>query len=168
MTMILALAMASAAQATDAGAPLAPTAPIIRTLPSLPPPPPCARGCLNPIEAVTYADYLGERAGVAAEFQMPVRAVGARDGMVYLNSEKDYRDRNCLTVSIPAELAQRVFGSSDPTVLETKLTGQFLAVTGIAKKTRIDFTVHGRPTGKYYYQTQIVIGLTGQIRTILG
>jgi len=51
--------------------------------------PVCERPCLNAIEAVTFASYVGERAGIAGEFEMPVRNVGKRGNFYFLNSEED-------------------------------------------------------------------------------
>lgn len=86
-----------------------PSAGLADTPPIQPPPTPitshlhvpCEQGCINPIEAVTYASYLGSRAGVAGEFELTVKAVGFENGRFFLNSELDYRDRNCLTLVIP-------------------------------------------------------------------
>ena len=116
---------------------------------------PCAKGCLNPVEAVTFASYLGDKAGVAGEFELTVRAVGSDRGRIFLNSETDYRDRNCLTVAIPNALAQSLFNSTDPKVLEQRLVGKSMVVGGIARRVRIDIIDDGKPTGKYYYQVHL-------------
>lgn len=113
---------------------------------------PCANGCLTPVEAVTYASQLGTRAGVSGRFELTVRAVGERDGMIYLNSETDYRDRNCLTIAVAKQLARRVFGSDALDPIRQRLIGRKIVVAGVARQVRIDFTVDGQPTGKYYFQ----------------
>lgn len=115
----------------------------------------CRNGCINPIEAVTYASYLGERAGVAGEFELTIRAVGQEKGMIYLNSENDYRDRNCLTVAIPDNVAKQAFGTADKTDLTRKLVGKSAVFGGIARQVRIAFTQDGQATGKYYYQVHL-------------
>jgi hypothetical protein len=131
-----------------------------------PEPEPCARGCINPIEAVTYASYLGEKAGVAGDFELTVRAIGSQNGTLFLNSEPDYRDRNCLTVALPERLLVRLFQTSDRAAIERRLLGKRIVVSGIARQVRIDLTEGGRPTGKYYYQVHIRVNEPRQMRVL--
>lgn len=123
----------------------------------------CANGCLNPIEAVTFASYLGNRAGVAGEFSMTVKNVGFRDDRFYLNSEQDYRDRNCLTVVIPQEVMRQIARTTDPDAIRNRFQAKQIVVKGIARQVRIDFTAGGKPTGKYYFQVHIQIGQKYQV-----
>ncbi|MCJ1959510.1 hypothetical protein [Novosphingobium mangrovi (ex Hu et al. 2023)] len=157
---LLALALASLAQA--AGASPAPDGQA--RLPSVSRAQACTPGCLSTTEAVTYASYLGSKAGVAGIFEMPVRAVGAQSGHIYLNSERDYRDRNCLTVSIPMRTARRMFGSDDPDEIAKHLKGQRIFVKGIARQVRINFTANGQPTEKYYFQIHVLADQPEQLR----
>mgnify|MGYP007011025509 CR=1 FL=1 len=132
----------------------APAAPVLRVGPRQP----CARGCLNPVEAVSYANYLAPRAGVAAEFEMEVKAVGGQRGRFFLNSETDYRDRNCLTLVLTPMVAKAMAGSADVAALEKRFKGKRIAVEGIARRVRIDFTDDtGKASGKYYYQVHVVV-----------
>ncbi len=124
---------------------------------------PCASGCLNPVEAVTRASQLGDRGGLAGQFQLTVRGVGAQNGFVYLNSEADYRDRNCLTVAMPAAIAVTAFGTADPEQIKQRLLAQRIVVTGVARRVRIDFLLEGQPTGKYYYQVHVRVGQAQQL-----
>ncbi|HUD29912.1 MAG TPA: hypothetical protein VMQ93_13650, partial [Novosphingobium sp.] len=110
------------------------------------PDPSCAEGCLSAIEAVTYASYLGEKAGVAGMFDMPVVEVGQQGGMFYLNSEKDYRDRNCLTVAVTPGAMQAIAGTTDLAQIRKRLNGHRVIVRGIARQVRIDFTTGGQPS----------------------
>ena len=131
--------------------------PAIRLLPAEPRKA-CQRGCLNPVEAISYANYLAPRAAVAAEFELTVKAVGNSRGRYFLNSETDYRDRNCLTVALSPEAARALAGSADVAALEKLLKGKRIAVEGLARRVRIDFTDDaGKPTGKYYYQVHVVV-----------
>ncbi len=131
--------------------------PAIRLLPAEPRKA-CQRGCLNPVEAISYANYLAPRAAVAAEFELTVKAVGNSRGRYFLNSETDYRDRNCLTVALSPEAARAFAGSADVAALEKLLKGKRIAVEGLARRVRIDFTDDaGKPTGKYYYQVHVVV-----------
>lgn len=151
-----------------------PVAALPETIPSPPTvarrdrPKPCQQGCLNPIEAVTYASYLGERAGVAGEFALPIKAVGFEKDRVFLNSETDYRDRNCLTVVLPMTTVKTMAGSADPEVVRKHFEGRRVIVRGVAKQVRVDFTDNGKPTGKYYYQVHLPVGSPNQIIRLPG
>ncbi|MCJ2185299.1 hypothetical protein [Novosphingobium beihaiensis] len=128
--------------------------------------PSCKPGCLSPVEAVTYASYLGNKAGVAGTFDMPVVTVGEQHGTFYLNSEKDYRDRNCLTVAITPKALKALAGSTDLDVVRKKLRNHRLIVRGIARQVRIGLTSDGKPTGKYYYQIHVRVSRGDQVRLI--
>lgn len=125
----------------------------------------CASRCLNPVEAVTYSSYLGNGAGVAGDFGMEVKAVGFDQGRFFLNSELDYRDRNCLTIVIPAALMAERFGTANLDALKQQLIGKRIAVRGVAWQVRIDIRADGSPTGKYYYQTHL--NLQGQRNLVM-
>jgi hypothetical protein len=107
---------------------------------------------LSPVQAVFNAAARSQ--GVAGVFEMVVRASGRQDGLLYLNSELDYRDQRNLTIvispSVERELTGRLGGPIDRSLLNT-----VIAVRGTARRTRIDFTENGRPTGKYYFQTHL-------------
>lgn len=107
---------------------------------------------LSPAQAVINAAEMP--AGIGGVFEMVVRATGRDGGLLYLNSEADYRDpRNLSIVVAPADekaLSDRLGGPVEPTILK-----KVIAVRGVARKTRIDFLAYGRPTGKYYFQTQL-------------
>lgn len=127
-------------------------------------PPPCYNGCLNPVEAVTYASYLAPRAGVAADFEMTVRAIGEQDGRFYFNSERDYRDRNCLTIAVPQTVAQAVVGAGQLDLLRQRYIGQRIVVRGIAQRVRIEvIDDKGEATGKYYFQIHVRVGSPQQM-----
>lgn len=118
---------------------------------------PCARGCLTPIEAVTFADTVAPKAGIAGEFDLTIASVGEQQGRYYLNSEEDYRERNCLSVILTPDIAQELIGTSDLESVAVRLKGKRIAVQGIARRVRIDLTDKGRPTGKYYYQVHVAV-----------
>lgn len=125
---------------------------------SAPPPrKPCANGCLTPVEAVTYADNVAPRAGIAAEFDVTVRSVGEMQGRYYLNSETDYRERNCLSIVVTPNVAQALSGSVNLNTLAVAMKGRRIAVQGVARRVRVDFTEDGQATGKYYYQVHVVV-----------
>lgn len=124
----------------------------------------CAGGCLSPIEAVTYASYLGDKAGVAGMFEMPIAEVGQQNGLFYLNSESDYRDRNCLTVAMTPAAMRELVGTADLERVRKRLTGHRAIVRGVAQRVRIAFGSNGKPSDKYYYQIHVRVGDANQIR----
>lgn len=120
-------------------------------------PPICAERCIEPIEAVTLASKVGNGAGVMSDFAMTVKAAGFERGRFYLNSELDYRDRNCLTVVVPAVIMTKLAGSADPDAVKKHFVGSKIAVRGVARQVRIDVTADNQPTGKYYYQIHLLL-----------
>ncbi len=111
---------------------------------------------LTPEQAVFNAAQ--SEAGTSGVFQMVVRATGRNRGRLFLNSEADYRDPRNLTIVISSraekELAARLGGP-----IEEALSKRAIAVRGTAKKTQIDFfDRRGGRTGKYYFQTHVVLG----------
>ncbi len=117
----------------------------------------CSERCINPIEAVTVASQLGNGAGLASDFGMTVKEIGFERGRFYLNSEADYRDRNCLTVVVPAAVMAKLAGSQDLEAVRKFYIGNRILVRGIARQVRIDFTADNQPTGKYYYQVHLLV-----------
>lgn len=108
---------------------------------------------LSPREAIEKAADAAP-AGVFAQFEMTIAAVGEQFSMVYLNSQEDYRDQRCLTVAISPEAQEELrerFGRN----LEKALKGKTIRIAGTARRVRIDFIVDRKPTGKYYYQTHV-------------
>ncbi len=117
---------------------------------------------LQPAQAIQLAAEAAPR-GVTGTFVMRVQATGADGGRVYLNSEADYRDQRNLTIAITpvaaGALAARL-GAPPAVALE----GERIVVQGVATRVRIDFTIDGHPSGKYYYQTQVQVTDAAQIR----
>ncbi len=123
----------------------------------------CRDDCITPVEAVTYASYLAPKAGIAGTFRMQVKAVGEQKGVFYLNSETDYRDRNCLTIAIPAPVMAEL-GGGDLAGVKRWFEGRTIWVRGVAGRVRIGFFGDdGKATDKYYYQVQVRIGRQDQI-----
>lgn len=116
---------------------------------------------ITPSQAVLLAANAAPR-GVKGTFRMKVRATGEENGVMFLNSELDYRDQRNLTVAVAptavAALQARLGG--DPRVA---LKGRDIVVTGSAMRTRIVFSANGQPTDKYYYQTHVRVSDADQI-----
>lgn len=124
---------------------------------SAPPRKPCALGCLTPVEAISFADNVAPKAGIAGEFDLTVMSVGEQQGRYYLNSETDYRERNCLIVVVTPSVVQSMIGTADLAGLAARMKGKRSAVQGIAQRVRIDLTDNGQATGKYYYQVHVLV-----------
>jgi hypothetical protein len=118
---------------------------------------------MSPVEAVTYASYLAPKGALAGDFEMEVKGVGEDRGQLFLNSEIDYRDRNCLTIAMPLAVARRLTGKTDMADIKAAFAGKRISVRGVARRVRIDFTEGGKPTGKYYYQVHVPIGRPDQL-----
>lgn len=92
--------------------------------------------------------------GVNGIFEMQVRNIGRQNGILYLNSESDYRDPRCLTIVVPpatADALSQRFGAD----VDRHLAGKTIAVRGTARRVRIHFYSNGKMTEKYYYQTHL-------------
>lgn len=124
----------------------------------------CSDNCITPTEAVTYASYLAPKAGLAGTFRLEVKAVGEQNGFYYLNSETDYRDRNCLTIAMPAAVMNRLTAGEGLGAAEKRFKGRTIFVRGVAQRVKIGiFDDAGKPTDKYYYQVHVRIGDAAQI-----
>ena len=124
---------------------------------------------ITPVEAINAAAEAAttsERV-VRGVFEMPVRATGRQDSLLYLNSELDYRDQRSLTVAITpnAEKAlQERFGAD----LALALTGKRIRVTGAAQRVTIWFFCDGKRTDKYYFQTHVPVLRADQLTVVEG
>nr|WP_235889000.1 hypothetical protein [Glacieibacterium frigidum] len=121
------------------------------------------RQALTPMQAVFAAANAAPHA-TSGVFEFKVRATGRDGDRLYLNSEADYRDQRNLSIAIlpdaQGELEQR-YGP-----LAKGLIGRTISVRGAARRVRINFTDGGAPTGKYYYQTHVVVGTPSQIEVL--
>lgn len=113
------------------------------------------------VEAVIMAaSAMG--AGVRGVMILHVRRAEQVGPRFFLNSQADYRDQRSLAVAITPwampELRARFGGD-----LRRAFLGKDIRVFGFARRERIDFTVNGRRTGKYYYQTHVAVTDARQI-----
>ncbi|MCF7752355.1 hypothetical protein KQ945_16465 [Bacillus subtilis subsp. subtilis] len=99
---------------------------------------------------------------VSGTFVMTVQAIGEDNGRVFLNSERDYRNQNCLTVVLAPGVAEQVaaqLGVDVPGLMQRRLS-----VRGQARRVRIQFhDGQDRASSKYYYQTHLQVDAPGQI-----
>ncbi len=99
---------------------------------------------------------------MAGTFRLKVQSTGRQDGNIYLNSERDYRDQRNLTIAISPQaiLALQKQNGSEP---DQYFQGKSILVSGSARRTKIIFTIDGKPTEKYYFQTHVVVTVPTQI-----
>lgn len=116
----------------------------------------CPNGCISPVTMVTYASYVAPRAGIVGVVLMRVQNIGFEKGIYYLNSERDYRDRNNLTVTIREEDMRILLPDLGHHEIWPRLMGRDIYARGVARRVRIDFLNDDKkPSGKYYYQIQM-------------
>lgn len=119
---------------------------------------------LSPREAIEKAAEAAP-AGVLAAYEFSVAAVGQTGDKIYLNSEEDYRDQRCLTLVVLGD-AQDALRQQYGDDLKAALDGKTIRVFGAAQRVRIELTKDGEPTGKYYYQTHVVVGSPKQLLSV--
>ena len=104
--------------------------------------------------------------GLIGEFAFVVRATGWDNGKLYLNSEHDYRDPRNLSIAIEPGVAKQIVGQAAKDS-QQNFVGRIVVVRGMARTTRIDLTDEAdRPSGKYYFQTQVSVGRPQQLRWV--
>lgn len=103
--------------------------------------------------------------GVQGEYVLSIKAAGSQGRFVYLNTELDYRDQRSVTIAIhPSIVPEFVARYGSPP--QDYFINKTISVSGQAKRTRINLSSNGRPTGKYYYQTHIRVMEISQIKVI--
>ncbi len=103
--------------------------------------------------------------GVPGVFVLNVQATGRSKGDLYLNSEIDYRDPRNFSVRIlpkAQEELRKKFGDD----FEAALKRKPVEVMGVVKRTKIMFTANGVDTGKFYYQTHLIMQSADQIELL--
>jgi hypothetical protein len=119
---------------------------------------------LAPQEAVMKAADAAPR-GVYGVFEMEVSRAEQVGPNFFLNSEKDYRDQRNLSIAIGPHARDALLKQLGAD-LNSALMGKKIRVVGYAKRIKIGFTVRGRFTDKYYYQTHVPIGDARQIEIV--
>lgn len=126
------------------------------TVPAAPPHP-----WTDAADAVRAANVEPARA-IPGTFVMTVQAIGGENGRVFLNSERNYRNQNCLTVVLAPGVAEQL--ALQQGVEVAGLLHRRLSVRGQAQRVRIQFRDgQGQVSSKYYYQTHLKVDDPGQI-----
>lgn len=119
---------------------------------------------IEPALAVMAAADAAPR-GYPGRFGFIVRRADMVGPRLFLNSYPDYRDQRNLSVAI-APVALVALRSQHGDDLRAAFMGRSIVVDGEARRERIDFTVGGRPSGKYYFQTHVAVTRAEQIRIV--
>ena len=101
-------------------------------------------------------------ATVSVSVELTVRGAGHSNGILYLNSETDYRDQRCVTIAVMPSALPRLrerFGQD----LEQVLKGRKITVKGEAQRVTVWFFSNGIRTDKYYFQTQLAVWNAEQV-----
>jgi len=101
------------------------------------------------------------------QFAFVVKGGGRDAYRVFLNSQIDYRSPETLTVAVSgpalAALTEQVEGPP-----ERRLIGRTIVVDGVAHRTRIDLMEGGLTTGRFYFQTHVVVEQAERIHVVPG
>jgi hypothetical protein len=103
--------------------------------------------------------------GVRGTFQFLIKASGSQGGIVYLNSDLDYRDPKNITVALAPKTIEsfiKTYGSSP----DSYLIDKSIEVTGKVERIKIFLYADGKNTKKYYFQTHVKVTSLDQIRVL--
>ena len=102
---------------------------------------------------------------VRGTFQIPIKATGIQGGVIYLNSDLDYRDPKSIAVALQASTIEsftKAYGSSPDLYLLNKT----IEVLGEAKRVKIYIFQNGKKTKRYYYQTHINVTNIDKVKVL--
>lgn len=113
------------------------------------------------VAGVLSAEEGGYLAGL---FTMQVKASGRDRDKLYLNSQSDYRDARNLSIVFTPEV-EAAFKREHGSAPDEFLAGKEIVVLGGAGQVKVHFTDgRGVPSGKYYYQTHLMVAKPEHIR----
>lgn len=102
---------------------------------------------------------------VRGTFLIAIKATGSQNGVVYLNSNLDYREPTNITLALDPSTIDtftNTYHSSPDLYFKNKV----LEVTGQAERIKIYKYENGKRTKKYYFQTHIRVDSVTQIRVM--
>ena len=103
--------------------------------------------------------------GVRGTFQIPIKASGQKRGVIFLNSDVDYRDPNNITVVLAPAIIESLSNTYDSS-LDSYFIDKTIEVTGKVERIKIYFYENGKRAKKYYFQTHINITSADKIRVL--
>lgn len=102
---------------------------------------------------------------IRGTFQIPIKATGSQGGIIYLNSDLDYRDPKSVAVALlpsTIEPFTNAYGSSPDLYFLNKT----IEVIGKVKRVKIYMYKNGKRTKKYYFQTHIKVTNIEQVKVL--
>jgi hypothetical protein len=103
--------------------------------------------------------------GVTGTFTLKINGSGSQGEVVYLNTEKDYRDPRAVSVALHPRIIARLKSKYEMSPQDFFLN-KSIEVKGQAKKVKIRLFADGKPTDKYYYQTHIRVTDAANIKVV--
>ncbi len=119
---------------------------------------------ISPAQAIMAAAEIAPDS-VSGVFELHIQSTGRQRGVIYLNSETDYRDQRCLTLAINPIVARgfiQKYGEEPDIYLKNKM----IRVSGEARRVKIWFYSKGKRTEKYYYQTHVFVTNESQVEVL--
>ena len=102
---------------------------------------------------------------VRGTFQIPIKATGSQNGVVYLNSNLDYREPTNITLALAPSTIES-FSNTYHESPDSYFKNKTLEVTGKVERIRIYMYKNGKRTKKHYFQTHIRVTSIDQIRVL--
>jgi hypothetical protein len=102
---------------------------------------------------------------VRGTFQIPIKATGSQGGVIFLNSNLDYRDPKSIAVALlpsTIEPFTNMYGASPDLYFLNKT----IEVVGKVKRVKIYMYKNGKRTKKYYFQTHIKVTNIEQVKIL--
>lgn len=117
-----------------------------------------SKGVITVSQAVKLLDENDKEwsAKVKGVFELTVRGTGKDKKWGYLNSSKNYRIKNNLTIKLSKHIRKRLKKKYGQSPLEY-LKGKTIRVKGEAKKVKIYKIVDGKRTNLVYFQSHVVL-----------
>jgi hypothetical protein len=117
---------------------------------------------ISPMQAIEKAAEAAPK-GIKGFFKVHVKAIGKPHGVLFLNSELDYRDPRNISIAIHPKVFEP-FEEKYGEVADVYLKGKKIIVYGEARRVKISFGCNGqRSENEYYYQTHVRVGSLSQI-----
>ena len=103
---------------------------------------------------------------VRGEYVLNIQASGVHRDMLYLNTELDYRDPRCVTISISPQVF-KILRKRHAEYATDYYIGKKVIVNGNARRVTIGVSPEGKPPWKYYYyQTHIYVSNLSQLSVL--
>jgi hypothetical protein len=103
--------------------------------------------------------------GVRGTFQIPIKASGSENGVIYLNSNLDYREPSNISVVLSPMVIKSLSTTYDSSP-DLYFIAKTIEVTGKAERVKIYYFKNGKRTKKYYFQTHIRVNSIDKLKIL--